>query len=1225
MIRLVLSSSRQVRWQRLEEEYDRLRRRYGPKGILWLTASRQQAEQWRSRRGVREREQVQDVQSFADVLVRYHIGEFREVGPGERRRWVWEAIQQCQSSLKYYRAVGEKRGFVERLTGTVAELEDGGITPPLWNETLAHRLTGAGPALQELALLYEEYDRRRRHAGALSPAQRQLQAADLWYQGRREPLATIGGVIVTGYVELPRSTALLLEALSGSGVEVWGEAPLVQEGAECYRHGWFRLAGEKLECILLETDSGVSQPCRFSIIEAAGTLGEARLVARQIRHWLEQGISAERIVLAGRDVHGRLAELYEEVCQEYSVPLAVDKRLPLVRHPAVGFLLLALRVAARHWRFRDVTALLRHSYFRPSWDEQDALRHAAEAFLRYLGFSRGRRSLEHAIRYWFDRARQELHKESTPPAHAMTPDDGPATLEMLTPSAPRSPSIPQDHEQEGEQLKYLLELSLRCHDFFQHLFRCYDAVGMEAPSATGEEEEETGGSVVPDGEEEEEAGGSVVPDGEEEEEAGGSVVPDEGIQDGNGEQGSMDTTTAARFSAAGVLQRVRVLAQELGLRPEVLAAEELQVLELLWQSVENLLRHQQVPSWAELTEVVERVATLVEYSPPRQEVWGQVRLVEAEEAAGLDCDCLVLVNMGEGSWPRLNREETLLSDGQRQRLREAGLPLDTAEQRIISEQLLFASLTTAPHKELVFSYAAFDANGESLLPAAFLQQWREQNPSLPVTVHRQKMLLDGYWTQKPLSAAEQRVQYAYAWARGRRAERRDYPAVTEEVVQVLERAQRMAEARWGRPDYTTYDGRLQHPAALRVVQKLFDDQYLFSPTALETYLYCPFRFFAQHVLALQKLPDPTEEVEQTRRGLVLHEALARFHQELATQGQDWERILAPKAASASSTVADSGSSGEATCTSEGELQAATAEWNETEQQWVQRLEDLITEEVQRQLPRGHSRLVRELWRWEGLRLRRYARRYWRQWQHFLERCQKRGLVPQPVAFEEAFGVGQRQCLVEVDGRTIRLGGRIDRVDQDLLGQGLWIIDYKTGRGYGYTAAQVERLERLQLPVYALAWEKLSAHHSAVPPVRGLIYWFVTSSGPKVIWPASRSQMFGLDDAQSWERLRGRTIQRLHQVVTAIHQGCFPLAPRERDCTSFCPFATMCRINQSRGLKEDRWELMLLPSATPAEHHFVPQGDMKQVAQEGPPHATERPRSHPEKGARQRSEAFPPPD
>jgi ATP-dependent helicase/DNAse subunit B len=1144
VIRLILSPSREARWQRLEEEYNRLRRRYGVTGVLWLTASRQQVEQWRQRREESGQSQIQDVQGFADTLVRSHVGDFVEVGPGERRQWVWEAIQQCRSRLVYYSRVGEKRGFVERVAGTVAELEEVGITPQFWQESLAERVGGAGLALQELALLYEEYDRRRREATAMSQAQRQFQAADLWYQGQREPFAQVGGVIVTGYVELPRSTAMLLEALADSGVEVWGEAPLVQDGPGLYRHGWSSLAAERVEGIPLEADGPASQPAQLRWIEAAGALGEARLVARQLRQWLDQGISAERIVLAGRDVNGRLAELYEEVCQEYAVPLAVDRRLSLTRHPAVGFLLLTLNVAARHWRFRDVTALLRHSYFRPSWGENEELRYAAEAFLRHLGIPQGRRTLERAIRYWTERARQ-IQRERKQPAGATTTASDPARPEVH--ELISSHKIAEDREGEGEPLKYLLELSLRCHDFLQQLFQRYDAVGI-----------------------------GVKPAASEEEESDGSVASEEAVREGKAEEGKSETRVDLGLSTGGVLQRLRVFVQELGLRPEVLEAEESQVLELLWRNVENVLRHERVQSWAELTTVVERVATLVEYVPPRKESCAQVRLVEAEEAAGLDCDCLVLVNTGEGSWPRLNRGETLLTDGQRQRLREAGLPLETAEQRFASEQLLFATLTTAPRRELVLSYAAFDANGESLLPAAFVQQWRDQNAALPMTVLQQKMLLDGYWTQQPLSAAEQRVQYAYAWARGRKGDRQGYPAVTEEVIQVLERAQRLAEARWGRTDYTAYDGRLQHPAALRVIQQLFDDQYLFSPTALETYLYCPFRFFAQHVLGLQKLSDPTEEIEQTRRGLVLHEALARFHRELAAQGQDHELVQAPKGVSTASTPADSGRSDEITESRDDNPKTATAELTEAEQRWVQRLEELITEEVQRQLPRGHSRLVREVWQWEGVRLRRYARRYWRQWQRLMGRCRKMGLVPKPVAFEETFGVGERNCLVEVAGGTVRLGGRIDRVDQDLGGQGLWIIDYKTGRGYGYTAAQVERLERLQLPVYALAWEKLYPHSEAPPPVRGLIYWFVTGSGPKVIWPVGRSQSSGVDDSQSWEQLRKRTIERMHQVVTAIRHGYFPLAPRERQCTSFCPFATMCRISQSRGLKERRWELMLLP-------------------------------------------------
>lgn len=1154
VIRLVLSPSRAARWQRLEEEYERLQRCSGEAGVLWLTASRMQAEQWRLRRGKREQEQIRDLQSFADALVQHHAGGFAELSEGDRRQWVWAALQQCQSSLHYYRRVWDKRGFVERLAGTVAELEEAGITPPLWEETLPNLAGGASQALQELALLYREYDRRRRQAQAMSQAQRQFQAADLWYQNCREPFASLRGVVVTGYVELPRSAAMLLEALAESGIEVWGETPQLQQGPGLDYHGWSLLPAEKVRAIPLSASSSVppaSPPAQLRLIEAAGALGEARLIARQVRHWLDQGVPAERILLATRDCQGRLAELYDEAAHEYAVPLAVDRRLPLIRHPAVGFFLLALRVAARHWRFRDVTALLRHSYFRPVWDETDERRYAAEAFLRQLGIPRGRRVLEKAIRYWTDRAKQTLsgREPQASPAEA-----GGASIT----SAPIRENLPhpsaENSDEEGGQSKRLPELALQCHDFWQELFRHYDAVGIEhKKTAVSEEEDE-------------------------------ELAAAEEAESAEEESVQTEPAVSPVRSEGELLARLRGFAEGLGLRPEVLEADERAVVELFWQSLESALQRQRVQKWAELAAFVERVATLREYTPlANSQTAGAVRLVEAEEAAGLDCDCLVLLNLAEGTWPRLNRRETLLADGQRQRLRQAGLPLETAEQRFASEQLLFTALTTAPRQELVLSYAAFDANGESLLPAAFVQQWREQLDPQALAVLQQKMLLDGYWTQKPLSAAEQRVQYAHAWARGQKAERRSYPAVTAEIEQALERARLMVEARWARPDYTPYDGRLQHPAALRLIQQLFDGQCLFNPTALETYLSCPFRFFAQHVLGLQKLPDPAEEIEHTRRGVVLHEALARFHRELAEQGQDRELVLA-LAAEAAEAAARRGKAGNA---AENERDTATAaEGNEAELPWVRRLAALIAEEVERQLPQGHSRLVREIWRWEGVRLQRYARRYWRQWRQLMGRCHKAGLVPQPVAFEEGFGTRERDCQVEAAGLTVRVSGRIDRVDQDLAGSGIWIIDYKTGRGSGYTAAEVERLERLQLPVYALAWEKL-CQGAESPPVRGLIYWFVTGSGPKIMWPPGRRQQPADEGNQNWERFRERTVQRLRQVVTAIRQGCFPLAPRERECTRFCPFATMCRISQSRGRKQQRWEWLLWPEGTTGPEHSSP--------------------------------------
>ena len=71
-------------------------------------------------------------------------------------------------------------------------------------------------------------------------------------------------------------------------------------------------------------------------------------------------------------------------------------------------------------------------------------------------------------------------------------------------------------------------------------------------------------------------------------------------------------------------------------------------------------------------------------------------------------------------------------------------------------------------------------------------------------------------------------------------------------------------------------------AALRAeLKRLIGDR--FSPTALEDYVACPFRFFMRHLLRLDPLDEPTEEVEVTRRGMTVHRALARLHLRLRNE------------------------------------------------------------------------------------------------------------------------------------------------------------------------------------------------------------------------------------------------------------------------------------------------------------------------------------------------------
>ncbi|MEJ2195421.1 MAG: exodeoxyribonuclease V subunit gamma, partial [Ignavibacteriaceae bacterium] len=63
------------------------------------------------------------------------------------------------------------------------------------------------------------------------------------------------------------------------------------------------------------------------------------------------------------------------------------------------------------------------------------------------------------------------------------------------------------------------------------------------------------------------------------------------------------------------------------------------------------------------------------------------------------------------------------------------------------------------------------------------------------------------------------------------------------------------------------------------LQKLKDKQY--SVTQLESYAKCPYKYFAERILHLNTLEEPTEEIEAFELGSLLHIILYRFYTSLA--------------------------------------------------------------------------------------------------------------------------------------------------------------------------------------------------------------------------------------------------------------------------------------------------------------------------------------------------------
>ena len=514
---------------------------------------------------------------------------------------------------------------------------------------------------------------------------------------------------------------------------------------------------------------------------------------------------------------------------------------------------------------------------------------------------------------------------------------------------------------------------------------------------------------------------------------------------------------------------------------------------------------------------------------------GRVRIVPAEEARHLDCDYLFVLGLGEGSFPRLSLPGSLLDDGDRQRLRNGGIALPDPASRLGEEQLLFRQLVAQARKGLILSYPALDEKGQPMLPGSFLRAVRSCFLPEAILPQRQQMLIEGYTTRSALSIAETRVQFASENAKSRKPDWRS-PSLSPDLCEQLSWSAEIAQERFRTKEFGRFDGWVNQPANVEYVQERLGAKKVFSPTALETYVACPFRFMMEQVLKLGELEEPSEGVEQTRRGSAYHRALSRLHKHLNDVDPSMAQSKLPD---------------EVRTRLEVEMDAVVGE----------------------EMKRATSQASRKLWELEGKRLHRSVARYQGHWDDFLEPLRKNRTAPSPIHLEVDFGFGTSDppkadvpvpfpaLTISVGGIDVQLGGRIDRVDVTELEEGLgfWIIDYKTGRASNYTGSGLAQMEKLQLSLYALAVEKVFYPGRKARPL-GLAYWLVTDTGPKQVMPKKTAW---LDDPKNWAGFREQLEAWVAQLVGRIRLAQFPLAPRSEHCTDTCSFAQMCRIAQSR--------------------------------------------------------------
>lgn len=475
---------------------------------------------------------------------------------------------------------------------------------------------------------------------------------------------------------------------------------------------------------------------------------------------------------------------------------------------------------------------------------------------------------------------------------------------------------------------------------------------------------------------------------------------------------------------------------------------------------------------------------------------GQVQVLAAGSAAGLQYDHLYLLGMGERGFPDLSVAARLYDDSDRAAFRGVGLDVDVAAERFPAEKLLFLRLVLGVRRSLTLSYPATDEKGQELLPGSFLRAIRDDlfgvgPDGKSVIKHvRKTMLTDGLDEDEPLSIAEKRIRHARAKAGG--------AVATPELAAHLIAVRGMGNQRFRKGNFSAFDGMLTDANVRQQIAQRFGTDRAMSPTALEAYIACPFKFFAGRVLKLVKWADPSEEIEAHRRGSAYHRALTRLHRGQQRRGQVADRLSA-------------------------ELAFAIGEYAD----------------------RAGSRTTKILWQLELERLQRSANNYANQLAAHNEAWSDFGKTRTEL-LEEPYAI-----VVEVGSQRMKLGGRMDRIDvieTDAGAIGFLVIDYKTGRSGSYTRPAVQKMSSLQLAVYSLAAERRLGE---LPPL-GMLYWMPLDQGPKVALAG---------DKLNWPVFRGRLEAWLLELAGHIRAGEFPLQPRDDNACRYCDFHRMCRIAQ----------------------------------------------------------------
>jgi len=504
-------------------------------------------------------------------------------------------------------------------------------------------------------------------------------------------------------------------------------------------------------------------------------------------------------------------------------------------------------------------------------------------------------------------------------------------------------------------------------------------------------------------------------------------------------------------------------------------------------------------------ELIELVTTaLVRAQLPAAGKGGGIPILSAHATGGQKFKVVFLCHLLQGAFPRHQRESSFLLDHEREEtLPGLNIRIDARRHLEEDERYWFLHALSSATDRAVLSYPEHDADGGELERSYFIDEVRKIVPELPAA---RTSFSD---VAPPLLDAAHPAEWLARLAVELRTERDperqpEIAAAYHANLPVGGRALAMLFRRAGRSEAA-----LQ---AVEVRRQLAERARPFSASELQSYLDCPFLWFASSCLGVGVVSD---EYGMLDRGTLVHTTLERLY-----RGQ----------------------------------QRRHGEPVHLEELTLEELWPAVEADLRAQLE-AEPRFANRPAFWKDIEWESLARAMRRFLQREIERAGERGT--HPAYFERHFGSGGREPLVLCDG-AVCLRGVIDRIDladdDPVLAV---VVDYKSSASM--TMKDLEAGKVLQAPVYALALARLLGF----TPI-GVEFMGIKQGEAKGIYRQEAKDRYPDGNRikslppDAWQALLDGCEATLGSAARRLATGEIALAPTTPRCPGRCEYLALCR-------------------------------------------------------------------